>query len=248
MKKRLFRLLSPALKKAIRRKYYFKKFSSAQISDEKDLPLLSQWLKPGHIALDIGANYGLYTRFMAECVGPEGRLYSFEPVPEVFDVLQHNIKTAGLKQAQAFPYAVSEKNGRASIHIPHWTDGSDNYYEASLSPSPNQPKFRVINIETLRLDHFCRGFKDLHFIKMDVEGHEPQALNGATEILKKFRPILLIEINDDFSPGSTGSQVKNMLEKENYRMFVTDGNNLKAVHEKAEGVNYWFIPMEKIEP
>lgn len=238
MKKKLFWLLPVFVRKLIRKKYYFKKFWEATLQDEKDLQLIPMLINPGDTVLDIGANYGLYTRFFAEQVGKTGTVHSFEPVPDTFDVLKNNVEKAGLSQVKVHCIAISNQSGTATISIPTYPDGSKNYYEATLQHAASG---NGILIQTLKLDEWLDSFSLLHFIKLDVEGHEPQALAGMKHLIEKYYPIFLIEINDDFSPGSTGYKVQEMMLNWGYSMYYFEKNELRLSYGKEKGVNYVFI-------
>jgi FkbM family methyltransferase len=238
LKKKIFQWLPGFLRRIIRRNYYFKKFTKASLQDEKDLQLISMLIHPGDTVLDIGANYGLYTRFFAQQVGKTGTVHSFEPVPETFDVLKNNVQKAGLSQVKVYNQAISHETGMATISIPTYPDGSENYYEATMQHAANA---KSIRIQTLKLDDWLNKFSPINFIKLDVEGHEPQALQGMQQLIEKYHPIFLIEINDDFSPGSTGSKVKQMMSAWGYSMFYFDQHELRPSSGKESGVNYVFM-------
>ncbi len=246
MKKKLFSLLPPFLKQQLKRAYYFKKFSQAQWNQEPELGFLKTMISAGDVVLDVGANYGLYTRFLAELVGKNGLVMSLEPVPETHDTVLYNVKKAQLSQVKVMPLAASNQNGEAVVFIPTWEDGSDNFYEASLQPS-SSTRGRSLKIQTTRLDDLCKDFTRLDFIKLDVEGHEPEALAGAKNLIQQFRPAMLIEINDDFHEGSTGAKVRQLLMEMQYDMFALQAGKLVSVQGKGHGVNYWFLPREKVK-
>lgn len=238
LKKKIFQLLPTFLRRIIRRNFYFKKFTQASLQDEKDLQLIPMLIHQGDTVLDIGANYGLYTRFFAEQVGKSGTVHSFEPVPATFDVLKNNIEKAGLSQVNVHPLAISNQTGTATISVPMYPDGSENFYEATLQHTACG---KGMVIQTLRLDEWLHSFSALHFIKLDVEGHEPPALEGMQLLIEKFHPAFLIEINDDFIPDSTGSRVKQMMENWGYAMYYYDQGQLRPSMGKETGVNYVFI-------
>src|SRR6185312_12382199 len=62
---------------------------------EPEFDLLPQLVRPGSVVIDVGANIGHYTLRLAQLVGPEGRVYAFEPMPKTFDLLCRNVVTAG---------------------------------------------------------------------------------------------------------------------------------------------------------
>ncbi len=238
MKKKIFQWLPGFLRKFIRKNYYLRKFTKASLQDEKDLQLIPMLIHLGDTVLDIGANYGLYTRFFAQQVGKTGTVYSFEPVPDTFDVLKNNIEKSGLYQVKVHNLAISNQTGTATISVPTYPDGTENYYEATLQHAESG---KGILIQTLRLDDWLNLFSQVNFIKLDVEGHEPQALQGMKNLIEKYHPIFLIEINDDFSPGSTGNQVKQMMSDWGYSMHYFDEHELRPSSGKEEGVNYIFL-------
>ncbi len=240
LKKKLFKFLPSAIQKKIKHRYYFKKFNNATSEEEKDLIVLTELINPGDIVLDIGANFGLYSKFLSQLTGEMGKVYSFEPVPDTFEVLQYNINKSKLTNVKAFKKAVSDQMGEAFISIPEYDDGSENYYEASLKNTSSDNGFRI---ETIRLDDFILETKTekIDFMKMDVEGHEPEALAGAEKLIEKFHPKMMIEINDGFEVNSTGAKVLNFLERFNYKMFYYDGNILRESAGKEAGVNFIFL-------
>lgn len=236
--KKIYRILPNKVRDKVRNLYYLKKFKSASWDDEKDLSVLKYFIHPGNTVIDIGANFGLYTRFMAELTGAQGKVYSFEPVPDMFQTLQYNVIQMELTQVNVVELAVSDKSGKATIHIPTYEDGSENYYEASLSISENK---KGIEIQAIRLDEWNVSIENIHFIKMDVEGHEPQALAGARKLITTYSPPIMIEINDGFDAGSIGEKVRKQLMEWGYSMYYFDNNKIRASIGKENGVNYLFL-------
>src|SRR5215469_11112259 len=64
---------------------------------ERDAVVARKLISPGDTVLDIGANIGVYSRMLSRCVGPQGTVYAFEPIPHTFDFLSNNIRKLGLK-------------------------------------------------------------------------------------------------------------------------------------------------------
>ena len=239
MKKKLYKLLPGFIKNKIRQLYYFKKFSAVTWNDEKDLEVIRLLVKPGDTVLDIGTNFGLYTKFLSLQVGNNGKVYAFEPVPDTFDTLENNVNKSGLINVTCIKKAVSNAAGEAYISIPTYEDGSENYYEASLQQANSK---NGIRIETIALDEWYKNkIQQLSFIKLDVEGHEPEALQGMTKMIEEFHPKMMIEINDGFENGSIGQKVKTYMQEKGYTMKYFDGQIIRDTDGKEEGVNYIFI-------
>ena len=149
---------------------------------------LEYFYVPGTDILDIGANIG-YNTLMASDYGP---VHSFEPL--FHEIVQKNVEqNSVMKHVNVHPYALGDKNETSVIYIVKPSNGSVNYGGCSLYPSICHES-EGVSIEVKRLDDVYTGHAS--FVKMDVEGHEYQILQGATELLKKHRPILLIEIHD----------------------------------------------------
>jgi len=238
VKQLLYRILPVSLQRLVRKWYYLRKFSAVRPEDEKDLGLVRMLVGHGDVVFDIGANFGLYTKILAESVGGSGRVYSFEPVPETYHVLEHNVQAARLSQVTTLCCAASNTTGTASISIPTYSDGGSNMYEASLEHVNNGV---AIEIETVRLDDRFSDLQKLDFVKLDVEGHEPAVLDGMQSIIQRHHPTFLIEINDGFAFGSKGHDVKRMMESFGYTMQYFDGTAIRPSQGGEQGVNYLFV-------
>jgi FkbM family methyltransferase len=147
-------------------------------------------VKPGATVIDIGAHIGYYTLLFAKCVGPTGRVISFEPLPVNFALLQKNVQLNGLKQVQTIAQAVFSRNVELTITVP---DKSPNSGDASVLSTQGTEHFRV---PAITLDSFSSGL-DLRpeFLKMDVEGAEYDVIVGAKETIARSRPKILVELH-----------------------------------------------------
>src|SRR3989475_8391417 len=123
----------------VRRRHYYRVLVKGSVA-EPELAVLGLFVKPGACAVDVGANFGLYTKTLAELVGPSGRVYSIEPVPETFDVLTSNIARLGLSNVVPMRYAVSDSDGeRVTLVVPKVGPfGVENAYRAQIARGPAQ--------------------------------------------------------------------------------------------------------------
>lgn len=243
MIKQLFKHLPTSVQQRFRRYYYYRKFVSATKSEEKDIQLIDGIVQRGDIVLDIGANFGLYTKFLAERVGSAGHVHSFEPVPITADVLSYNVRRAGLSHVSVHSCAVSHTTGTAVITIPIAADGGESLYEASLEHNGAESGLVV---KTVALDDFFRDLQRLDFVKIDVEGHEPPALEGMKELVKRLHPMFLIEINGAFSEGTVAYAVQTMMHSWGYAMYYYDGHNIRRSSGDEQYVNYLFLREEHV--
>ena len=91
----------------LRKVHYARKLRHARAEPEMDV--IRHLLPVGGCAIDLGANFGLYTRFLAEAVGSEGTVHAVEPVPATFDVLRTNVRRLGLSTVTVHNVAVYDK-------------------------------------------------------------------------------------------------------------------------------------------
>mgnify|MGYP001231439807 CR=1 FL=1 len=162
-------------------------------------------VRRGYVVVDGGANVGNYTQIFSRIVGSSGQVLSFEPTPPTLQELNSNISDWGLLNVKSFSHALSNENGRASIQLPSGVSGF-----ASLSAHSEvwgDATIESFDVETCCLDDFT-GFpiERLDFMKLDLEGAEPLAVEGASGILSRFLPSLHLEFSPsfmkDFSFGS----------------------------------------------
>jgi FkbM family methyltransferase len=163
--------------------------------DERhEIAMLGRVLTAGDHFGDIGANIGFYSLSAAKMVGSRGTVVAFEPGASAWQSLLANIELNRLEAViHPFHLAVAEKKGQATLHCrPGIADGG-----ASLLPREAAGAGKE-NCATVSLDDFYResGFPPPTFLKIDVEGLEPQVLQGAREILGGAGPpLLLLEMN-----------------------------------------------------
>jgi FkbM family methyltransferase len=152
---------------------------------------MHRFLKKDMVAIDIGANLGEYTLFMAKRL-TNGKVFSFEPMHKMIKQLEENIALNGFKNIQVCPYGLAERNHQAQVHElddPH--EGLGTLYIGDRKSK------EATTVELCTLDSVFRSLKvnRLDFIKMDIEGSELRALHGGRDTITKFRPYVLVEIN-----------------------------------------------------
>ena len=148
-------------------------------------------LKLGYTAIDIGAHKGAYTYWMSKYVGNEGRVFSFEPQPDLHNQLVSLIKHSNNKNINLEASALSSAKGKDTLKIP----GGGTSPSASLINKKSQNISETILIKKTTLDDYFykKNQIPVNFIKCDVEGHEADVFYGAKKTLIKYMPILLFE-------------------------------------------------------
>lgn len=169
----------------------------------------------GEMCLDAGANLGYMTSLLSAKVGSTGRVFCFEPHPQVFDRLKHNV--ANLTNASAvtvYNEAIGATDGTAELA--ESIDFASNEGTASVIRSGEETSARVKHPVTIRrLDTIFSGAEDFGLMKVDVEGAELDVLRGAARLLgeHKIRDVVW----EDHQPFP--SESVQLLFEHGYRIF-----------------------------
>ena len=149
----------------------------------------------GSVVYDLGANYGLHTLLFARLAGPTGRVFSFEPMPRIRDALIENVGLNGFDNVTVVPLAVSDHVGRETF-LTSKHDGAGHIQSGGRGNNSDAEAGASFDVSLTTLDRFvAEGNPPPTFIKIDIEGAEGAALRGASEVLAKHRPTLLIELH-----------------------------------------------------
>lgn len=146
--------------------------------------------------LDVGSNTGIYS-LVSKSINQNSQIYAFEPVKRTYNKLKRNININKFN-INTFEIALSDKDGENTIFdVPN-----ENQTSSSLSPLKLKKwkgyKGEIIEykIKTMKLDTFVLNnkIKNIDFIKVDIECHEPEFIKGGINTIEKFKPIIIIEI------------------------------------------------------
>lgn len=148
--------------------------------------IIQKVIKPGDVALDIGANHGLHTRHMVSSVGDSGHVHAFEPNPELENALSKILRKNRDYLHQIAAYNVSK---RLEFFVPS-DDGWGTLKEELLTGKAIQGKFEV---PADRAEKYVCDEDEVALIKIDVEGSELETIQGLDSIINKSHPILIVE-------------------------------------------------------
>jgi len=189
---------------------------------------IKNFLKEDSVVLDLGANIGVFSVYCAN-VCKSGRIYSFEPVSFVFDILSKNTKN--YKNCFCFKLGVGSKNEEKIIKIRSWNPGY-----STIDPENIERKEESFDVEEkikiVKLDDWIKenNISKIDFIKIDIEGYELEVLKGAVETIKNFKPILGISIHHP------------KLKDEAFSFFDKNNLNYKLEISKKDPKDIFAIP------
>ena len=236
IKQLIVRGCGPNLQHKIRRFHTVHQIMRNRHAREFEMALISSLVARGDFVADIGANVGVYSMEFSQAVGSQGRVYSFEPVGENYDILATLLRRAHLDNVSPFRVALGSRLTRCDMVIPEMS-GFTGYYWAHVA-KPGELGRRE-SADVLTLDEFCRRqtVTRLDFIKCDVEGGELEVILGGREITESQRPGWLMEVGRD-----TSGEVFRSLQGLGYRAFVLDGQLVETTsYRDKEFSNYFFF-------
>ena len=169
--------------------------------DKPDLDMLFGFLAPladafrSGVALDVGANIGNHALFFSERFRT---VHAFEPNPATYYLLEFNAKQAD--NIVPYGYGLSSENGVLQLH-----EDLDNMGAASIKYAAGENAASV-QIEVRRLDDLDLPIDGLCFVKIDVEGFEPEVLRGSLRTITTHQPVIAMEqLEREFVDGETES-------------------------------------------
>jgi len=187
--------------------FWFRLELLTQRHEPETVSIFNQMLKPGMVVLDIGAHVGYYAVLSSRLVGEKGRIFSFEPHPKTFAVLQQNVDKLG--NVTPVQVALAETEGTAELfdYLMMSASGSLHYDESMLDLQKAQVNSTDIapristdfpvekyTVRTIPIDDYLaeQGVEQVDFVKMDIEGAEIGALRGMRQTITRSENLRLI--------------------------------------------------------
>ncbi len=215
--------------------------------EPEDESMTYSLIQNGETILDIGAHIGWYTVNLAKRF-PLSKVYSFEPIEFTFNVLKENVEINKLPNVAIFNYGLSSKEKEGFLY--YFKSGSAVASLENLLNHSNAQKvkchFKVLDNEIQRL-----MLKSVDFLKCDVEGSELFVLQGAETMLKQFKPIILLELFEEWCNkcGYKSEDLVNFLKSINYEIFQAKNGKLikivSTVLDNELNYNYFFLDRMK---
>ncbi len=179
---------------------------------EPEILLLPALCDRTRVSFDVGASWGLYTAVLRDI---SGGVVACEPIPQLARFLRRSYG-GNVRVEQV---ALSSTSGKAEFFI------SKAWGLSSLRGSIEDAQKRIIvRLETL--DSIATSA--VGFIKIDVEGHEEEVIEGAKKVIDRDRPVVLVEIEDRRRPGSM-ARILQRMSAQGYSGFFLEGGSLREI-------------------
>lgn len=161
--------------------------------EKAELEFAVEQARPGSVAIDVGANIGMFAIPLARAVGGTGRVIAVEPSPENARRLEENVRLNALGNVAVEPIAVAETQGSLLLHL-----ASDPGFHSTTTTADfrGTDEELIVRAETLDRLWESRGEPRVSFVKLDTEGGECAALRGASRLLSRCHPVVLVEAKD----------------------------------------------------
>jgi len=149
--------------------------------EREDTEKTRRLLRPGDAVIDVGANCGGLSAIYAQCVGPTGLVLGFEPNPRLKARLDFMKENNDLPQLEIRPVGLGDKDAEIALSLPPADSGNEDATMASVEG------WDTTTVQIKRLDDELAAFPGRRFklLKIDIEGHEHQALLGGSKTVSE---------------------------------------------------------------
>ena len=199
-----------------------------------ELSLLAQIISPGMCVLDVGAFIGTHSLAFSGFAGKKGRVYSFEPRKEIYEILSENLALNNCENVTALNIGLDEKEKNLVLQSINLNE-LVNFGGLSLDSDFCSLSSETYQIHISTIDGL--GIEKVDVIKLDVEGMERSVLDGAIEVISRDRPVVFCECNS----LSSGYEILEFCQAQQYETYwflasAYNPNNFNAIKENIFGV------------
>ena len=246
IKQTLYKLLGVTSYLTVVSRLFFISYSMGLLKKDKTFDchyFIRNLIRKGDHVIDIGANLGYYSRLFAKLVGPQGKVYSVEPVGLFRKILK--INTSGFKNTTIIPYALGgEDNKSIVMGIPKSNKYLRHGLTRVLDKNENEPFEFTFDEKMFTPFTLFGNLERCDYIKCDVEGYEIHIIPQLEFLLKPFHPIIQIEIEPE-----NRKPIFDFLATLTYSAFYLKDELLFPIGdhpEKIEG-DIFFVPLNKMK-
>ena len=193
-------------------KYISRDIATYYCWEPDETKFLGNYIKKGMNVVDIGANIGYYTLLFSKWVNQEGKVFSFEPDPDNFQLILKNIEANQCKNITALNKAISNNSGPTFLYLSEDNNFGDHRLTDAFPYEINSHR-KKIEIESIKLDDFFSIDKKIDLIKMDIQGSEILALNGMNDVINNNKKLAIFTEFWPYAIEKTGFSPKESFEK-----------------------------------
>ena len=183
--------------------------------------LLLKQTRAGGKVVDVGANIGHYTIKTAKKVGKTGKIFAFEPEGMCFNLLKKNVEENKLKNVILKKLAAGKNKSKIKIQ-----KSKMNYGDNKVSYQLRVTSYELMKTETIEMVSLdeCLGKEKIDLMKIDVQGWEPEVIEGAKRLIKKWKPTIFFEFDKTMMVGAKTDYKKmwEFLKKVYGKIFYVD--------------------------
>ena len=191
--------------------------------EPRNTRLVRDTVREGDIVIDIGAHVGYYTLILSKLVGNRGHVYAFEPDADNFNLLKMNVEMNKCRNVTLERRGLSDKSGAALLG--GWT------LVSSADKPEHHPDDEIKQVEVVALDDFFgEDIPEIAFVKIDIEGHEINAVRGAVQTIERSKRIKILTEFDPFrwsKGGVNPREYLDLLAQCGFRMSIVDPTNVE---------------------
>jgi FkbM family methyltransferase len=185
--------------------------------------LLQRLLRPGDTFIDVGGNIGMMTLTGASCVGPEGRVYAFEPQPLMAERIRHAIGLNGLANVTVFQCGLADSCAALPLTVVAEANGWSTF--GSVEDRDPSLTYSTITVSVAKGDDLLPSdIRGAITIKIDVEGFECRVLRGLAGVVERTRPAVITEVEPHLlrAAGSSVDEVFALMHGRGYEGYTCE--------------------------
>jgi FkbM family methyltransferase len=179
--------------------------------------LFVKMIPPGGVCFDLGANVGYYTLLLSVLAGPRGRVFAFEPLPRNLEYLRRHLALNRTLNATVIEAAVADRSGTVR-------------FEEDASTSKGRIGSQgTLEVQAIALDEWIDAGKipQPSLLKIDIEGAELSALQGARKALARTHPVIFLSTHS----GKVHTDCLSFLDSLDYHVVPIDGKRLERARD-----------------
>lgn len=205
---------------------------------------------PGDTIIEVGAQFGLETVDFAAAVGAEGKVHTFEPLPQNVSKLTASIEANGIQNIVVHPRAVGDQLSKVRFAIPPQSHTGIGYVISEAETS-NAPSTETFEVDCVTLDSMMNQFDRVKLICIDVEGFEIPVIKGAKALIERHKPAIIVEAERDnqLRAGYSIQKLCDTLREFDYDVYAIDRFGLSPANpERRKNWNWVAIHSKSDAP